>query len=279
MSAAPSAQTNFSVGQSLEHPFGDHVHQVVEEVQRGEPDELFVGAGQSRRGGWQLDAGPDLEVDGDRQAGIGGRLPQRPVLRLAVELARLQRDAQLDDARMVFVLVDFAQCAGDVVGVDPYRAAEPVAEFGVIQPAGHHHLVVRGGDRGAQMAVRHDAPRHRVQHRHVDPAVGRTGAWRPPRGPNPGIDRRALRSGRHTRRPARRTSPSRSRGTRDCGTARAGSSCAGPCWTGRRCARWRRSREPALAQLSPPVPFVNSFTQLRPYRLARPRARPSWLSV
>ena len=58
-----------------------------------------------------------------------GRLPQRPELRLAVQLAGLQRDADLHHPRMVLVLLDLAQRAGDVVGVDPDGAAEAVAEL------------------------------------------------------------------------------------------------------------------------------------------------------
>jgi hypothetical protein len=67
--------------------------------------------------------------------------------------------------------VDLTQRARDVIGVHPDRAAEPVAVFGGFQPARHHHLVVRGGDRGAQMPVRHDAARHRMQYRDVDAAL------------------------------------------------------------------------------------------------------------
>ncbi len=41
----------------------------------------------------------------------------------------------------------------------------------VVEPARHHHLVVAGGDRGAEVAVGHDAARHRVQDRDVDAAL------------------------------------------------------------------------------------------------------------
>ena len=54
------------------------------------------------------------------------------------------RYADLHHARMVLVLVDLTQCAGDVVRVDPDGAAEPVAELVVLEPARHHHLVVGG---------------------------------------------------------------------------------------------------------------------------------------
>ncbi len=61
--------------------------------------------------------------------------------------------------------------AGDVVGVHPDRAAELITELAVLQPLRHHHLVVRGVQRAAQVPVRHDAARHRVQDRHVDSAL------------------------------------------------------------------------------------------------------------
>ena len=110
-------------------------------------------------------------MHGHRQVRVDRRFPQRPELRFAVQLTRLQRDADLHHARMVFVLCDLAHCTGDVVGIHPDSAAEPVTELIGLQPARHHHLVVRGMQGAAQMPVRHDAAAHRVQDRHVDPAL------------------------------------------------------------------------------------------------------------
>ena len=85
--------------------------------------------------------------------------------------------------------VDLAQRAGDVVGIDPDGAAEPVAELVVVEPARHHHLVVRRGDRGAEVAVGHDAAGHRVQDRDVDAALVEQVAWPTNSGSEPGYCR------------------------------------------------------------------------------------------
>ena len=77
-----------------------------------------------------------------------------------------------------------------------------------------------GGDRGAEMAVGHDAARHRVQDRDVDTALVEQVPADDLAGPTRGTGGRDPRCRARTRRRARRTSPSRSRGTRGCGTAR-----------------------------------------------------------
>lgn len=155
----------------LEYALGDHVHQVVQVVQRHEAEVLLVRAGLARRRRRKLDARAALYVNRDRQAGLGGGLPQGPVLRLAVQLTRLKWNPDLHYARMVPVSVDLAQRARHVVWVDPDGATELPAVFGVVEPARHHHLVVRVGKCGAEMTVRHDAPGHGMQDRDVDATV------------------------------------------------------------------------------------------------------------
>lgn len=69
---------------------------------------------------------------------------------------------------MVPVFRELAQGAGNVVGVQPDGTAKPLTEGRGFQPARHHHLVVRRAQRAAQMPVRHDAPAHWMQDRHID---------------------------------------------------------------------------------------------------------------
>src|SRR6185312_7423369 len=87
------------------------------------------------------------------------------------QLAGLQRYPDLHHPGMAGVLLDLAYRPGDVVGIDPDRAAEAFDELVVIEPAGDHHFVVGCGDRGAQVPVRHDAAGHRMQDRDVDAAL------------------------------------------------------------------------------------------------------------
>ena len=129
----------------------------------------------------------DFDVRGHRKTRVDGGLPQRPELRLAVKLAGLQRDADLDDARVAAPFLDLAQRAGDVVGIHPDGAAESVTELVVLEPARHHHLVVRGVQRAAQMPVRHDAAAHRVQDRHIDTALRKQFVGQRISGSEPGI--------------------------------------------------------------------------------------------
>src|SRR3984885_1147743 len=116
-------------GKALENALGDQVHLVVQVIQRHEADVLLVGAGIPVRGRRIGNARADIDVRGNRKARVGGRLPQRPELGLAVDLAGLQWDTDLDYARMPAPSLDFAQCPGDVVGIDADGAAEPVAEL------------------------------------------------------------------------------------------------------------------------------------------------------
>ena len=158
-------------GHLLEYPFDDEVHQVVQKVERHEADVVLVCSRNPVGSRCERDARTDFDVHGDRKIRRHGRLPQRPELRLAVQLPRLQRDPDLHNARVVGVFGDFAQRAGDVVGIDPDGAAEPIGIRVVLEPARHHELVVCCRDRGAQMAVGHVAPRHRVQNRDIDAAL------------------------------------------------------------------------------------------------------------
>ena len=167
-SAAPSAKTNFRSGPAFEHALGDHVHQVVQVVERHKAHVLLVGAGVTRRRRRKGDTGPALDVHRHRKVRLDRGLPQRPELRFAVDLAGLQRDADLDHAGVVAPFLDLLQRAGDVVGVDPDGAAESVSELVGLQPARHQHLVARGMQRAAEVPVGHDAPSHRVQDRHID---------------------------------------------------------------------------------------------------------------
>ena len=112
-------------GHPLEHPLGDHVHQVIQVVQRHEADVLLIGSRGARRRRGELGARTHLDVRRDRQIGVHGRLPQRPELRLPVHLVRLQRHADLHYPRVVLVLLDLAERARDVVRIDADGAAEP----------------------------------------------------------------------------------------------------------------------------------------------------------
>ncbi len=187
--------------ETLEHPFGDHVHLVVDVVERHEADVLLVGAGVSGRRRRERDALADLDVRRHGQVGVRGRFPQRPELRLSVQLAGLQGDADLHDARVVPVFVDLPQRAGDVVRVDPQRAAEPVAELLGFEPARHHHLVVCGVQGAAQVPVGHDAACHRMQDRHVDAALVEQLVGDESGDPSPGTGRPVPWSSARTRRP------------------------------------------------------------------------------
>ena len=131
---------------------------------------------------------PGLAVEGHWQLAARGLLPERPELRLAVELTRLERQSQLDDARMAGPAVDLLQRSFDVVRVDADRATEPLAVGLIVQPPLGQHLVVGREDSGTEMAVGEGPARHRVQDRDVDAALLeqvladqlRVGAWPAP---------------------------------------------------------------------------------------------------
>src|SRR5271156_364545 len=164
------APDEFQAGEAFEDALGDHVHLVVQVVQRHEADVVLVDPGVAVRGGRIGNSGADLDVRGHWEPRVLGGFPQRPELRLAVDLTRLQRNADLDHPRMRTPFFDLFQSTRDVVGVHPDGAAELVAELAVLQPLRHHHLVVSRVQRAPQMPVWHDAARHRMQNRYVDAA-------------------------------------------------------------------------------------------------------------
>src|SRR3984957_16419070 len=123
------APDEFQAGEAFEHALGDHVHLVVDVVQRHEAHVVLVDPGIAVRGRRIGDTRTDLDVRGHRKPCIGPRFPQRPELRLAIDLTRLQWDADLDHPRMRAPLLYFPQCTRDVVGVHPDSAAKPVAEM------------------------------------------------------------------------------------------------------------------------------------------------------
>src|SRR6202012_472172 len=103
------APDELQAGETFEYPLGDHVHLVVQVVERHEADVLLVGAGVAGRGRRIGDSRSDLDVRGDRKARIDRRFPEWPELRFAVDLPGLQRDADLDHARVCAPLVDLFQ--------------------------------------------------------------------------------------------------------------------------------------------------------------------------
>ena len=87
---------------------------------------MLIRPGNPGRRRRKREPGADLDVNRDRQIRFDGRFEQRPVLRLAVHLPRLQWDPDLYDAWVAGVLFDLPHGAGDVVGIDPDGAAIPV---------------------------------------------------------------------------------------------------------------------------------------------------------
>ena len=222
-SAAPSAQTNFRLGHPFEYALGDHVHQVIQVVQRHEADVLLVGPRGARRRRRERDARARPRC-APRPAGSPSTAASHSGQNCGLPYS--SRDCSgtpiCTTRGWSLVLLDLAQRAGDVVGIDPDGAAEPVAVL-----RRRRASATPSSRCGAaaiavpEVAVRHDAAGHRVQDRDVDAALVEQVLGRRARDPNPGTAGRALGALARTRRRARRTSPSRSRGTRGCGTARA----------------------------------------------------------
>src|SRR3984957_11397015 len=90
------APYELQAGEAVEDPLGDHVHLVIDVVQRHEADVLLVGAGVAVRGRRIGDTRADLDMSGHWKPRVDRRFPQRPELGLAVDLSGLQRDADLD---------------------------------------------------------------------------------------------------------------------------------------------------------------------------------------